>query len=144
MRKILCLLPVLSVLLAGCQLASKSDPDNPRTREPLLPPMPPGFFMQPQEIYFQALSVSRQPMAALSAGSVATAETSGYGVINQTTNGFVVEFTGWTGPYELQFSNNLTNWVTLGMATNETGIPIRVIDVRKEGDRIMFYRLKGL
>ena len=140
MRKILCLLPVLSILLVGCQLASKSDPANPRAREPLLPPMPPGFIMQPQENYFKAAGA---PLAAMVAPPEVV-QGNGYGTIQVSSNGFIVDFTGWNGPYDLQFSKDLTNWVTLGSATNETGIPIRVIDVRKEGDRTMFYRLKGL
>jgi hypothetical protein len=140
MKRLLCLLPVVSLLLAGCQLASKHDPANPLTREPLLPPMPPGFIMPQQENYFKAAGSPRAPMAAMS--EVIRAD--GYGTIVASTNGFIVEFTGWNGPYELQVSPNLTNWVTLGTATNDTGIPIRVMDVRKEGDRTMFYRLKGL
>lgn len=131
---------MLALISAGCQLASKSDPANPRTREPLLPPMPPGFIMQPQENYFKASGAPRAPMAAQSE----VVQGNGYGTIKPITNGFIVDFSGWNGQYDLQFSRDLTNWVTLGSATNVNGDIIRVIDVRKEGDRLMFYRLKGL
>lgn len=140
MKKLLCLLPVLA-LLAGCQLASESDPANPRAREPLLPPMPPGFIVQPQEQHFSA---RRVPTAAMSAAVAAPVQGPGLGTIQPISGGFRVDFDGWIGPYDLQYSTNLTNWVTLGSATNETGVTVRLLDVRKEGDRMMFYRLKGL